>query len=273
MSDLLQLKQRLHNIHAVHEITDAMQIIATIMIGQAQRFLSYREKIQAYYDRLYLTRELDQLQQREDKGDEWVLAFFSEKGFCGNFNPQLLPLLSQYKNTKNIIIVGHRGRGYSERLGIKHAHYCEGAKRCPTEDLPSAPFQILKKHGFPFKVKVIFNKYNNMFQQVPRVIDFFPVRVAVYESVGTLVDVDENALDQTILENYVKARLYFFIAQNFTGETASKLLMMQNATDSADKLQGEISRDVFKVRQAKITQELSEVISAYKVLQTQNERR
>jgi len=49
--------------------------------------------------------------------------------------------------------------------------------------------------------------------------------------------------------------------------------MMQNATDSAEKLQNEISREVSKERQSRITQELSEVISAYKVLQSQNERR
>lgn len=273
MSDLPVLKQRLHNIHAVHEITDAMQIIATIMIGQAQRFLMYREKIQAHYDRLFLSRELNNKQQRDGKDDEWLIAFFSEKGFCGNFNPQLLPFLNKHKNTANVIIVGHRGRAYAERLGIKNAHYCEGAKRCPTEDLPERPFQILKDHGFPTKVKVIFNKYSNMFLQVPQVMDFFPTREDEFSSVGTLVDVDEAALDQTIFENYVKARIYYFISQSFTGEVASKLLMMQNATDSAEKLKGEISREVFKVRQAKITQELSEVISAYKVLQTQSERR
>ena len=273
MGDILQLKQRLHNIHAVHEITDAMQIIATIMIGQAQRFLDYRKKLQSYYDRIYLTREIERAQLRKDTGEEWVIVFFSEKGFCGNFNPQLLPLLNQHKQVKNIIVVGNRGKVYAERLGIRQAHFFPGAKRSPSEDLAEAALKIFKDRGFPHKVKVIFNKYNNMFQQVPRVVDFFPKQDDVFSGRDILIDIDEEALSETILENYVKARIFFFISETFTGEIASKLLMMQNATDSAEKLKHEISREVSKERQSRITQELSEVISAYKVLQTQNERR
>ena len=112
-----------------------------------------------------------------------------------------------------------------------------------------------------------------MFSQLPQVIEFFPPREQDLPSIRALVDVAEDVLDATILENFVKARLFYFFSQTFTGEVASKLLMMQNATESAEKLKNEISREVFKERQSRITQELSEVISAYKVLQTQNERR
>ena len=272
MADILQLKQRLHNIHAVHEITDAMQIIATIMIGQAQRFLDYRKTLQSDYDNVFLSRDLDVAQKRKDKGEEWLIVFFSEKGFCGNFNPQLLPLLNKYKKIPNIIVVGNRGKVYAERLGIK-AHCFLGAKRSPSEDLAESAFQLLKEKGFPSKIKVIANKYINMFSQVPQVMDFFPTRDDGFVPTVALVDGDQDVLDATVLENYVKARIFFFISQTFTGEVASKLLMMQNATDSAEKLKNEISREVFKERQSRITQELSEVISAYKVLQSQNERR
>ena len=220
-----------------------------------------------------MTQDIERAQLRKDKGEEWVIVFFSEKGFCGNFNPQLLPLLNQHKKIKNVIVMGNRGKVYAERLGLRQAHFFSGAKRSPSEDLTEGAFNILKAHGFPHNVKVVFNKYNNMFQQVPRVVDFFPKQEDVFSGRGTLIDIDEEYLAGTILENYVKARLFFFISQTFTGEIASKLLMMQNATDSAEKLQNEISREVSKERQSRITQELSEVISAYKVLQSQNERR
>jgi F0F1-type ATP synthase gamma subunit len=43
---------------------------------------------------------------------------------------------------------------------------------------------------------------------------------------------------------------------------------MKNAVENSDTLKTEIKRDIYIARQTAITQELSEVVSAYKVLQT-----
>ncbi|MEK6557262.1 MAG: FoF1 ATP synthase subunit gamma [Candidatus Margulisiibacteriota bacterium] len=271
MADILGLKRRLQNINAVYEITDAMEVIATIIIGRAQKFLEYRREIQSYHDRLYLSRELKR--QHKDSQESWVIAFFSEKGFSGNFNPMIVPTLNRYKTHKNVIVVGSRGKAYCERIGLKHAHFVEGASKLPTDQLIEPVFQILKDHGFPRNTKVIFNRYANMFVQIPTDTVFFPEPTSNYTQIESKMDMDSEVFDQLALSKYVKSKLFYFYAQNFAGEVAAKLLMMKNATESAQKLKQEITRDVFKARQAKITQELSEVVSAYKVLQSVNERR
>ncbi len=270
MSDLLALKRRLQNIASVHDITDAMQIIATITIGNAQKFLNYRRKIQSIHDRLFLTSNLNQ--RKEGNSESWLIVFFSEKGFCGNFNPQILPLLNKNKNAKKIVIVGSRGKVYCERLGLTNATYIEGAKRIPNESISDSLFNLLKENNFPQNITVVINKYNNMFSQVPKLISFFPEPEDVYKPLEMIKDINDEYLNKLILERYVRAKLFYFFVQNFTGETAAKLLMMKNATDSAQTLKTDITLEVSRVRQSKITQELSEVISAYKVLQTQRER-
>jgi len=271
VSDLLTLKKRLQNIHAVHEITDAMHIISTIAIGNAQKFLDYRRKVQSLHDRLFITSNACIRQSKEN--ENWLIIFFSEKGFCGNFNPQLLPLLNKNKNIENIIVIGTRGRTYAERLGIKTEYFFEAAKRQPKETIIDKVYDLLKEKGFPQNIKVIFNKYNNVFIQTPKIINFFPDFQNVYKDMNSITDIEGDYLDKFILERYVQAKLIYFFAQNYTWEIASKLLMMKNATDSAKKLHTDLSKQVYKARQMKITQELSEVISAYKVLQLQRERR
>lgn len=271
MADILGLKRRLQNINAVYEITDAMEIIATIIIGRAQKFLEYRREIQSYHDRLYVSRELKR--QHKDTQEPWIIAFFSEKGFSGNFNPMILPTVNRFKNHRNIIVVGTRGKTYCERIGLSHAHFVEGAAKLPTEQLIEPVFRILRDHGFPRNTRVIFNRYANMFAQIPTEIGFFPEQISDPLQRELPVDMEADVFDPLALEKVVRSRLFYFFAQNFAGEVAAKLLMMKNATDSAQKLKQEITRDVFKARQAKITQELSEVVSAYKVLQSVNERR
>ena len=272
MGDILALKLRQNNIKAVYEITDAMQIIATIIIGRAQKVLSYRRKVQSQYDRLFLTKELDKKKAAE-KSQEWLVIFFSEKGFCGNFNGQLLPLLAKNRAIPNVICVGSRGKQFCERIGIKPVHCFAGASKVPDEANIKEVFEVLKGEGFPAKTKVIVNKYNNMFVQVPKIVDFFPHSEDVFRSLSSVIDMDESVLDDVIVEKYVEGRLFYFFTQNFAGETASKLLMMQSAVESAEKLKEEVAKEIYKERQLKITQELSEIISAYKVLQLQEERR
>ncbi|MDD5457380.1 MAG: F0F1 ATP synthase subunit gamma [Candidatus Margulisbacteria bacterium] len=272
MSDLLTLKQRRNNITAVYEITDAMQIITTIIIGRTQKLLYYRRKVQSYYDRLLFTREIDKKKSRQ-KSEPWLIVFFAEKGFSGNFNPQILPLFNKNKKTPNIILVGSRGKNYAEKLGVKVKLFCEGANKVPTESITDKIFNLLKENDFPWDVKVIVNKYNNMFVQIPKIVDFFPAHEEVYRNVSAFIDMNNEKLDEFILEKYVRARLFYLFAQNFTGETASKLLMMKNAVENAEKLKEEVSMEMYKARQLKITQELSEIISAYKVLQNMTERR
>ena len=105
-----------------------------------------------------------------------------------------------------------------------------------------------------------------MFNQVPRAVDFFPAHEDIYRSIDALTDIPKQILDDLILEKYVKDRLFYFFIQNYTGEIASKLLMMKNAVENAEKLKEEIGKDIQKTRQFKITQDLSEIIGAYKVL-------
>ncbi|OGI06109.1 MAG: hypothetical protein A2Y40_02475 [Candidatus Margulisbacteria bacterium GWF2_35_9] len=265
MSDIQELIQRRNNIKSVQEITDAMQIIATIMIGKAQKLLNYRKKIQPYYDRLFFTRHIDELEKSKNS-EKWLIAFFSEKGFCGGYNSQLVPFLLAHKETKNIIIVGDKGRAICRKHRIKYTAFYNSSSRVPHETIVYDIFETFKKNNFPWDVKVVINKYNNMFSQVPKVVDFFPVHEEIYRNIEATVDMSLGVINQIILEKYIRDRLFYFFIQNYTGETAAKLLMMKSAVDNAEKLGEELGKDIQKARQHQITQDLSEIIGAYKVL-------
>lgn len=268
MADIHLLKQRLANIESVGDITEAMQIITTILIGRSQKLLSYRKKMQPYFDRLLFNINDNVVNYHIKNEKEWVIAFFSEKGFVSSFNLQLLSYLTQYKDYPNLIIVGEKGRQYCDKMKIKYKYFFHAATTTPHESIIEPIYDILKKDHFPWKVKIIINKYSNMFKQTPCIIDFFPHHEEVYKSPHALTDLKEEVIDEIIIEQYTRNRLYYFFIQNFTGEIGSKLLVMKNAVENADVLKTDIRKDIYVARQTAITQELSEVISAYKVLQT-----
>jgi F-type H+-transporting ATPase subunit gamma len=268
MADITLLKQRLSNITSVNEITEAMQIISTILIGRAQKLLTYRRKIQPYFDRLLFSIDPMSINIHKSSKKEWVIAFFSEKGFVSSFNQQLLPSLIKHKNNPNLIIVGEKGRQYCERMKIPYKHFFHGATSIPHESIIEPLYEILKKDNFPWTTKIIMNKYSNMFKQKPGVLDLFPTNEEIYKPTLAITDLEASNLDELIIEKFVRDRLYYFFIQNYTGEIGSKLLVMKNAVENSDTLKTEIKRDIYIARQTAITQELSEVVSAYKVLQT-----
>ncbi|MDD4527660.1 MAG: F0F1 ATP synthase subunit gamma [Candidatus Margulisbacteria bacterium] len=272
MADITLLKQRLSNISSVHEITEAMQIITTILIGRSQKLLAYRRKIQPYFDRLLFSITSRKNKIDQSSPTEFVIAFFSEKGFVSSFNQQLLPFLTKQRRNPNLIIVGEKGKHFCERMKIPYKHFFHAATTIPDEAIIEPLYDILKENNFPWKTKIIINKYNNMFQQKPGIIDLFPAFEEVYNPTDAVTDVDQDSLDRIIIDKFVRDRLYYLFIQNYTGEIGSKLLVMKNAVENSELLKEEISKDIYIARQTAITQELSEVISAYKVLQTREEK-
>ena len=246
-----------------------MQIISTILIGRAQKLLLYRRKTQPYFERLILSIDPSTVNIHKAIKNEWVIIFFSEKGFVSSFNQQLLPLIIKHRNNPNIIVIGEKGKRYCERLKIPYKYFFHGATSVPKESIIEPIFQILKEEKFPWKTTIIMNTYSNMFKQKPSILELFPTtETDIYKPTQAITDIDQLILDELIIEKFVRDRLYYFFIQNYTGEIGSKLLVMKNAVDNSEKLKADIKRDIYIARQTAITQELSEVVSAYKVLQS-----
>ena len=65
---------------------------------------------------------------------------------------------------------------------------------------------------------------------------------------------------EKLLPAYVSRSLYSIFLEASAAESASRRTAMKNATDNATELAGELSREANQLRQAKITQEITEII-------------
>ena len=63
-----------------------------------------------------------------------------------------------------------------------------------------------------------------------------------------------------IVPNYINGMIYGCLVESYCSEQNSRMQAMQNATDSATKMLDELNITYNRVRQADITQELTEVI-------------
>jgi len=68
------------------------------------------------------------------------------------------------------------------------------------------------------------------------------------------------------MERYIEALVYQAVVENIACEQAAKMVAMKNATDNAGELIEELQLVYNNVRQAAITQEISEIVAGAEAL-------
>jgi F-type H+-transporting ATPase subunit gamma len=69
-----------------------------------------------------------------------------------------------------------------------------------------------------------------------------------------------------LIPRYLETRIYHALLEAITSEYASRRFAMKNATDAAGDMKKDITRLYNRARQAKITQEISEIVSGAEAL-------
>jgi len=125
------------------------------------------------------------------------------------------------------------------------------------------------------QVHVVYTKFVSMLSQEATVHQLLPIEPVFHDvefeqedllsTSGTVLpdmdfEPDAETLMEQLLPAYVSRSLYSIFLEASAAESASRRTAMKNATDNATELAGELSREANQLRQAKITQEITEII-------------
>ncbi|MEX3505107.1 F0F1 ATP synthase subunit gamma [Corynebacterium sp. LK2510] len=125
------------------------------------------------------------------------------------------------------------------------------------------------------QVHVVYTEFVSMLSQEARVHQLLPIEPVLSEfeyeqedmlsTSGTTqpdmeFEPDPDTLMEHLLPAYVSRTLYSIFLESSASESASRRTAMKNATDNATDLANNLSREANQARQAKITQEITEII-------------
>ena len=74
------------------------------------------------------------------------------------------------------------------------------------------------------------------------------------------------ALLESLLPLYVESQIQHFFSESEAAEHAARMMAMDNATNNAEELIGDLTLVMNKIRQASITKELLEIMTAVDAL-------
>lgn len=278
MSQLIQLKQRIKAIKVIKKITHAMRLISMScrvkMIKHSTNLQIFRDEITPLLCSLHSLHPNTYENQTSAK-DLWILVS-SEKGLCGNFNNIIFNYFqAEYKTidpTKlNIIAIGKQANDYLAKQGIKMIAYYDKLSSNKVEETANLVYEFLLKYKNLYKtVTCFYNHPKTFFIQEPYKYNILPVLSENNCSINSPINLEDYYWPQPpaevlecIFQSFLKLNILYILSQSIIAEQSARFLSMDSSTRNAENLLKKMNLEYNKIRQAKITRELTELISSF----------
>jgi F-type H+-transporting ATPase subunit gamma len=204
-----------------------------------------------------------------------ILVVTANRGLCGGYNSNILRLsrnrIAEYRSKgvdADVYVVGKKGISFfkftkqevvqvftniNESAGYKEAEYFA--------DL----FMDLYASEAIDGLEVVSTVYHSSSHQKPEIVKVFPIEPKGDVTSRSLENVIYEPNPKQILESLlpftIKTSLYRIILEALCSEQIARRIAMKSATDAAGEMIKVLTRGYNRVRQAKITQEISEIVA------------
>ncbi|NKY47809.1 F0F1 ATP synthase subunit gamma [Nocardia cerradoensis] len=140
------------------------------------------------------------------------------------------------------------------------------------------------------EIHIVYTRFVSMLSQVPEVRRLAPIQVSFIDEnfelgedmltdspdakITSLYEFEPDAdkLLGALLPKYINTRIYSSLLEAAASESAARRTAMKAATDNATELVNTLTRQANSIRQANITQEISEIVGGANALAASSDR-
>ena len=289
MAGTKEIKTHIESVRETRKITNAMYLIASTKLRRARAELDntrpYFNALQREIKRIF--RKVSDVESPyfypvgDDsplKGTYGCLVITADKGLAGAYNQnairQAQQLLKEHPDTK-LFVVGEYGRRFFASHNIPIEHSFLYTAQNPTMARAREISALLLDRFDRGELKEIYVIYTDMANSISyeartaRVMPFHrsffltaPGEREVREPFEFLPNV--AAVLDSMMPSYVSGFIYSALIDSFCCEQSARMTAMDSANQNAENLLGELSLEFNRVRQAAITQEITEVSAGAK---------
>jgi F-type H+-transporting ATPase subunit gamma len=287
------LRQRVKSVKSTQKITKAQEMIATSRIAKAQAKVAasapYSRQITDVLTALASASTLDHplLNERESPKRAGILLITADRGLCGGYNSaaikaaeELAALLRSQGKETVMYVIGRKGLGYYNFRNRPVAQAWTGFSERPTyADAERATEAILPSFivgstgateegtaGID-EIHLVSTHFVSMITQRPQARRMAPMEIEYVDhdpsnEFPPLYEFEPSSdllLDE-MLPKYLKTRIYAALLDAAASESAARRAACKAATDNANDIIRNLSRQANQARQAQITQELTEIV-------------
>ncbi len=283
MANIKDLKKRIKSTKGTFKITKAMKLVSAAKLNKAQqRIVGMRpyatELEQTVRTVSALNREYTSMYFKENPENRQsiVLVLSSDKGLCGGYNSAIVKAVRRMMKEKTgeqfkFLFIGKKARDLVQKE-VNAGKTFTFAKADPTfEEVRKVAAELSEMFtsGEVGKVYVLYNSFisaiafDTKFKQLlPLVVTEeekeilrgkFPYDYKYEPSAGSILD--------TLVPEVFVTSVYTSILDAIASEHGARMSAMESASKNCKDMIRKLSLKMNKLRQAKITTELAEVVS------------
>lgn len=243
---LASLTKRTKTIKTTQKITNAMKLVS---ISKLQRYIALHIESSNVFDKLKLMN----FEEYESDKEILYVVVFPDMGLASNFSKQLFTYIEEKENA-NLLVIGLQGYDNLKRLGFNIVN-----EKLSSEQISLNQLQDLVD---------IYQEGYQLMMLVPRFYSESELKITEFNTNVSLV----NAYNQVYEPSYDIANKSFYSMYTkglvIEGYYLSKIteytirrIAMEKATESADSMLHDLALQYNRLRQERITEEISELMS------------
>ena len=291
MASVKEIQSRMRSIQDTMKITSAMYMISSSKLKKARKTLADTEPY-FYSLQSAIGRVLRHMEDTEHKYfDERAeispearkigyIVVSADKGLAGAYNHNVFKIAEDcMENRENVqlFVLGEVGRQYFFKKDVDVDTNFRFTVQKPTMHrarVISEKMIAMYLEGELDEVHIIYTRMANAATMVAEKKQLLPLKKAAFNtSVQKLVDIHQEEIEMipsaeevlnSIVPNYLRGMIYGCLVESYASEHNSRMMAMDAATSSARDMLKDLSIKYNRVRQAAITQEITEVISGAK---------
>lgn len=293
MSSLKEIRIRIESVRTTMQITSAMRLVSASKLRKAQNVIlklrPYNKKLNEILTHLkgsVDTSDLGYLFENKFPEKVLIIPVSSNRGLCGPFNAniikQTLQLLTgeyatQYsKGNVDLITIGKKTTDFFTKRKYNVIDSRDGLlEKSDFTTISQFSENLISqfKIGRWDRIIIIYNQFVNpavqkinAFQYLPVVDDAKHADIG-HSEINYIFQPDKIEILEKLIPQSLRSRFYSIIAESVASEHGARMTSMQKATDNANELTKELKLVYGKARQASITNELIEIVTASEAAQ------
>ncbi|MBD9093363.1 MAG: F0F1 ATP synthase subunit gamma [Bacteroides oleiciplenus] len=291
MGSLKEVKNRINSVKSTRQITSAMKMVASAKLHKAQgrieNMLPYQQKLNEILTNFLSTDATFESPYTEVRPvmRVAVVVFSSNSSLCGAFNANVVKMLGEtleeHKSLgkENILIypIGKKVEIAVKKLGYTpQGSYQEMAEKpsyVQAYELAALLMQEFVEKQID-RVELIYHHFKSMGSQILTREEYLPIDLSKVESTAAtegsekrgfqndyIVEPSVGQLIADLLPKVLSQKLFTVLQDSNASEHAARTLAMQTATDNANELIQDLTKQYNKSRQQAITNELLDIIA------------
>ncbi|MGE1063091.1 ATP synthase F1 subunit gamma [Megasphaera paucivorans] len=286
MPSAREINRRIKSVTNTQQITKAMKMVSSVRLRRAQeRALAtapFTEKIEGMLRRLSAALPGDDSPffKKREVHRTCYIVIGADKGLAGayssNVNKALVSVLKDRRRDGiYLMVTGRKPVEYLKHLRVTPEFKWTGFSDKPQfSHAQKLAAQVTKQFldGDFDEVYLIYTQFKSALSQEVQMTKLLPIsQEAVAEKKGPeeeyLFAPDAQQVLSTLLPQYLNMVVYNGLLQSAASELGARMTAMTSATDNAGELIDKLTVHYNKVRQAGITNELTEIVSGANALQ------